>query len=96
MLEEEGFTEEQIKSGPKIYKPVGCDKCDGGYKGRVGIYQVMPITDAIARIIMENGNAIEIADQSRKEGFPDLRQSAIKKVLSGVTSLEEINRATKD
>ncbi|MGB5397460.1 MAG: type IV-A pilus assembly ATPase PilB [Gammaproteobacteria bacterium] len=95
-LEEEGFTEEQIAAGVKLYKPVGCDNCDGGYKGRVGIYQVMPISEDIGRIIMDNGNAIQIADQARKEGIPDLRQSAIKKVISGMTSLEEINRVTKD
>ena len=95
-LEEEGFTEDQIAAGVKLFKPVGCDNCDGGYKGRVGIYQVMPISEDIGRIIMDNGNAIQIADQARKEGIPDLRQSAIKKVISGMTSLEEINRVTKD
>ncbi|MFZ0468037.1 MAG: type IV-A pilus assembly ATPase PilB, partial [Thiogranum sp.] len=67
-----------------------------GYKGRVGIYQVMPVTEAIGRIIMENGNAMQIADQARKEGVADLRQSGLKKVRDGVTSLEEINRVTKD
>jgi type IV pilus assembly protein PilB len=95
-LEEEGFTEAQIKAGITLYKAVGCDKCDGGYKGRVGIYQVLPITEAIARIIMENGNALNIADQAKKEGIADLRASAMKKVIAGVTSLEEINRVTKD
>jgi type IV pilus assembly protein PilB len=95
-LEEEGFSEEQIAAGVTLYKPVGCDNCDGGYKGRVGIYQVMPISEDIGRIIMDNGNAIQIADQARKEGIPDLRLSAIKKVISGMTSLEEINRVTKD
>ena len=95
-LEEEGFSEEQIKEGITLYKHVGCDKCDGGYKGRVGIYQVMPVSDAIGRIIMENGNAIQVADQAKRDGISDLRGSALKKVIAGVTSLEEINRVTKD
>ncbi len=95
-LEEEGFTEDQINAGVTFYKAVGCDQCSGGYKGRVGIYQVLPISEEIGRIIMENGNALDVADQARKEGIPDLRESAIKKVISGVTSLEEINRVTKD
>jgi type IV pilus assembly protein PilB len=96
VLKEEGYSDEQIKEGFTIYKPVGCDKCDGGYKGRVGIYQVLPITDALGRIIMENGTAIDIADQAAKEGFRDLRGSALLKVMQGVTGLEEINRVTKD
>jgi type IV pilus assembly protein PilB len=95
-LEEEGFTEEQIDAGITLYKAVGCDQCSGGYKGRVGIYQVLPVSEEIGRIIMENGNALDVADQAKKEGISDLRESAIKKVISGVTSLEEINRVTKD
>lgn len=95
-LEEEGFTAEQINEKPEIFKPVGCDICDGGYKGRVGIYQVLPISDKIGRIIMDNGSAIDVADQAEKEGVDDLRKSAIKKVCAGLTSLEEINRVTKD
>jgi len=95
-LEEEGFTEEQINAGVTMYKAVGCEQCSGGYKGRVGIYQVLPLSEDIGRIIMTNGNALDVADQARKEGIPDLRESAIKKVISGVTSLEEINRVTKD
>lgn len=95
-LEEEGFTKEQIDAKPELYKAVGCDQCSDGYKGRVGIYQVLPISEEIGRIIMENGNAIDIADQAKKEGIADLRESAIKKVIAGVTSLEEINRVTKD
>ncbi|MCA9539934.1 MAG: lamin tail domain-containing protein [Myxococcales bacterium] len=74
----------------------GFPKCTGGYKGRVGIYQVMPVSDTIGRIIMEGGNAIQIADQARKEGIPDLRRSGLKKVRDGLTSLEEVNRVTKD
>ncbi len=95
-LEEEGFTEEQINANPVLYRAVGCDQCSDGYKGRVGIYQVLPISETIGRIIMDNGTAIDIADQAAREGIDDLRQSAIKKVIAGLTSLEEINRVTKD
>jgi len=95
-LLEEGFTEAQVKDGIKLYKAVGCDACDKGYKGRVGIYQVLPISEEIGRIIMQGGNAIDIADEAQKEGIADLRQSGLKKAASGVTSLEEINRVTKD
>jgi len=94
-LLEEGFKEEEI-GDVKLYAPVGCDQCADGYKGRVGLYQVMPVTEAIGRIIMENGNALQIADQAKKEGVADLRESGLKKVRDGVTSLEEINRVTKD
>ena len=95
-LEEEGFTAEQINGKPDLFKAVGCDQCSDGYKGRVGIYQVMPISDEIGRIIMNNGTAIDVADQAKKDGIANLRQSAIKKVVAGLTSLEEINRVTKD
>ncbi len=95
-LLEEGFREEDVSNKFKAYKPVGCSNCNGGYKGRVGIYQVMKVSDAMGRIIMEGGNAINLADQARKEGVPDLRQSGLRKVINGVTSLEEINRVTKD
>ncbi|NOX76412.1 MAG: type IV-A pilus assembly ATPase PilB [Gammaproteobacteria bacterium] len=94
-LLEEGFTEEDLP-GLKIYKPVGCDQCDKGYKGRVGIYQVMPISDEMARIIMADGNAIQLADQAAKEGVNDLRRSGLIKVKRGLTGLEEINRVTKE
>lgn len=94
-LLEEGFTEDEVGSF-KLYGPVGCDQCNNGYKGRVGIYQVMPISEAIGRIIMEGGNSLEIADQAEKEGIADLRKSGLKKVKNGMTSLEEINRVTKE
>ncbi len=94
-LLEEGFKEEDLP-GLKIYKAVGCDQCDGGYKGRVGIYQVMPISEEMARIIMAEGNAIQLADQARKEGINDLRQSGLLKVKQGITTLEEVNRVTKE
>ena len=95
-LSEEGFTDTDIASGLTLFKAVGCDQCDKGYKGRVGIYQVLPMSDAIGRIIMSNGNAQDVADQASKEGIDDLRRSALKKVIAGVTSLEEVNRVTKD
>lgn len=87
-----GLSREEIT----LFHPVGCDACNGGYKGRVGVYEVVRITDSIARIIMEGGNSIQIADQARKEGFNNLRISALRKAASGVTSLEEANRVTKD
>ena len=94
-LLEAGFKEEQLETA-EIFKPVGCDSCKEGFKGRVGIYEVVKITDSISRIIMENGNAIQIADAARKEGFNDLRTSALMKVAQGITSLEEANRVTTD
>jgi type IV pilus assembly protein PilB len=91
----EGFTEEMLKDAT-LMKAVGCPKCLGGYKGRVGIYEVVRITPALARIIMEEGNSIDIAEQARKEGFNDLRTSALVKAAAGATSLEEVNRVTTD
>jgi len=96
ILKEEGFTDEDISEGFTIYKAVGCDQCVNGYKGRVGIYQVMPVTDAIGRLIMSGANAMDLADQATKEGVDDLRRSALKKVKQGILSLEEANRVTKD
>ncbi|NOX08956.1 MAG: type IV-A pilus assembly ATPase PilB [Gammaproteobacteria bacterium] len=94
-LRAQGFEEELIPN-MKAYKAVGCEQCKGGYKGRVGIYQVMPISEEMKRLIMEDANSIELADQAKKEGIPDLRVSGLRKVAQGVTSLEEINRVTKD
>ncbi|MFG0381367.1 type IV-A pilus assembly ATPase PilB [Pseudomonas sp. zbq_18] len=94
-LLEEGFREEEIGTF-KIYGPVGCENCKGGYKGRQGIYEVVKSTPALQRIIMEDGNSIDIAAQMRKDGFNDLRRSGLLKVIQGVTSLEEVNRVTKD
>src|SRR5699024_4218325 len=93
-LREFGFTDEDLKKGFTIYGPKGCDNCNHGYKGRVGVYEVVKITDAIARIIMEEGNSMDIADQCRTEGFNDIYRSGLIKVMQGVTSLEEINRVT--
>ena len=96
-LLKEGFTAEQIDSPEfTIYRAGGCDQCNDGYKGRTGIYQVMPVSDAISRVIMEGGNAIDIADQAAREGVKTLRQSALKKVLDGSIDLTEANRVTVD
>ena len=89
-LRKAGFTEEQLEGDWKPYRAVGCDACNNGYKGRVGLYQVMPITEAIQRIILSQGSAMDIAAQAQREGVRDLRQSGLIKVISGVTSLEEV------
>ena len=90
----EGFTQSDINAGMTIYGPTGCNQCTDGYKGRVGIYQVMPVTETIGRIIMEGGNAITIADQARREGVWDLRTAGLNKVRMGLTSLDEVNSVT--
>jgi len=96
-LQRAGFRDDDLDGSWQPYGPVGCDQCkDTGYKGRVGIYQVMPITDDLRQIIMRAGNAIEIADQARKEGVKDLRQSGLIKVKAGITSLEEIEAITNE
>jgi type IV pilus assembly protein PilB len=92
-----GFNENELDGSWKPYHAVGCDLCKGtGYKGRLGIYQVMPITDEMRRIIMNNGNAIDIADQAHREGVSDLRRSGLNKVITGLTSLEEIESVTNE
>jgi len=91
----EGFREEEIGSFT-LYQPIGCEDCNAGYRGRVGIYEVVKITSALQQMIMEEGNSIEIAARMRKEGFNDLRRSGLVKAMQGITSLEEINRVTKD
>jgi len=93
-LVKEGFHASDIESGMRIFAPKGCQNCTDGYKGRVGIYQVMPVTDTIARLILAGGSAVDISDQSAKEGFWDLRRSGLEKVKSGLTSLEEVNSVT--
>lgn len=95
-LKEMGFTDEDIATGFTVYQPVGCTECRDGYKGRVGIYEVMKVNSEIARIIMEDGNAIEIADASARAGFANLRRSGLRKVMQGMTSLQEINRVTSE
>jgi type IV pilus assembly protein PilB len=93
-----GFIEEDFNEKFQIYGPKegGCELCNEGYKGRVGIYQVMPVTDAISRIIMSNGNAIDIADQARAEGVNDLRRSGVLKVIQGLTSVAEVEACTNE
>jgi type IV pilus assembly protein PilB len=92
-----GFTEEDIDGTWQCFGPVGCDHCFGtGYKGRVGIYEVMPITDDMRQIIMRAGNALDIAEQARKDGVRNLRQSGLLKVKQGMTSLEEIEAVTNE
>jgi type IV pilus assembly protein PilB len=95
-LKEMGFTDADLSTGFIIYQPAGCSECRDGYKGRVGIYEVMKVTPEIARIIMEDGNAIQIADASARAGFDNLRRSGLKKVMDGMTSLQEINRVTSE
>jgi len=95
ILLEEGFKEEDL-DGLEIFKAVGCNKCNSGYKGRVGIYQVMKISEEMARIIMDGGNALDIAARAQEENINDLRQSALIKIKQGILSLEEANRVTKE
>jgi type IV pilus assembly protein PilB len=96
VLKEEGFTDEDLTGKFTIYKAVGCEQCTGGYKGRVGIYQVMKISEEMSRLIMSGATSIDLADQARTEGINDLRRSALLKIKQGVISLEEANRVTKD
>ena len=97
VLEEEGLLDCGIpREEITIYKAVGCDLCSNGYKGRVGVYEVVKVTPRIARIIMEEGNSIQIADAAKAEGFYNLRTSGLRKCAWGLSSLEEINRVTKD
>jgi len=93
-LLKEGFAESDVAQGLKIYGPKGCSNCTDGYKGRVGIYQVLPVTDSIARIILSSGSAVDIGDQAAKEGVWDLRRAGLEKVKNGLTSLEEVNSVT--
>jgi type IV pilus assembly protein PilB len=92
----EGFTEADIQAGMQLYEAVGCSDCNEGYKGRLGIYQVMPMSEAIQKIILQGGNVLQIAEAAQASGVSDLRQSALLKAKQGVTSLAEINRVTKD
>ena len=93
-LLKEGFSKEEIEGGLTIFGPNGCKQCNDGYKGRVGIFQVMEVSETMGRIIMEGGNAMQIADQATKEGVIDLRRAGLNKVKDGVTSLVEVNRVT--
>jgi type IV pilus assembly protein PilB len=93
-LLKEGFSPEEISAGIKVYKPVGCGQCTDGYKGRTGLYQVMPVSEEIQRIILQQGNAVDIANQTAAEGMWDLRRSGLSKVKAGITSLDEVNQCT--
>ncbi|TSE37910.1 Type II secretion system protein E [Tepidimonas fonticaldi] len=91
-----GFTEQDLEGDWQPYKPVGCSACHDGYKGRVGIYQVMPVSEAIQQLILCGASALEIAEQARREGVRTLRESGLRKVKMGITSLEEVLSATND
>ncbi|PID34408.1 MAG: type IV-A pilus assembly ATPase PilB, partial [Thiotrichales bacterium] len=90
-----GFKEDEVND-LKVYEAVGCSKCSQGYKGRVGIYEVMPISAAMGRMVMDGANSLDIADQAQKEGIKDLRQSGLEKIRQGITSISELERVTKD
>lgn len=94
VLLKEGYSEEELRAGVTLYKAVGCSQCTDGYKGRTGLYQVMPVSEEIQRIILQNGNAVEIAAQATREGIADLRRSGLEKAKTGITSLDEINQCT--
>ena len=94
-LIEMGFSEEDANAGHEIFGPKGCEKCgDSGFKGRVGVYEVVKITPEISRIIMEDGNSIQIADVCQEQGFSNIPQSGLVKVKNGLTSMEEIERVS--
>lgn len=95
-LVEAGYKEEDIDGSWVTYKPVGCSACNNGYKGRVGIYEVMPISEEMQRIILRDGSALEIAQQARSEGVRSLRQSGLYKAKIGMTSLEEVLACTNE
>ena len=92
----EGYTADEVHAGITTYEAVGCEDCTEGYKGRVGIYQVMPMTEEIQHIVLAGGNVQQIAQAALDSGVRDLRRSALDKVKQGITSLIEINRVTKD
>jgi type IV pilus assembly protein PilB len=94
VLLKEGYSEDELRAGLSLYKAVGCSQCTDGYKGRTGLYQVMPVSDEIQRIILQNGNAVDIAAQAAREGVADLRRSGLEKAKAGITSLDEINQCT--
>ena len=93
-LLEEGFTEDQINSGLTIYKPVGCDQCDKGYKGRVGLFEVMEIDDEVRELILSGGSAYEVRQKALQNGMVSLRLSGLQKIRDGITTIEEVMRET--
>jgi len=90
----EGFPQEWVDKGISVFGPGESPECPTGYKGRAGIYQVMPISDDMKRLIISGSNAVQLADQSAKEGIWDIRTSGLKKAADGITSLAEVNRVT--
>jgi type IV pilus assembly protein PilB len=95
-LLKEGFSQEEIENGLQIFQAVGCTNCTDGYKGRTGLYEVMPVSEEIGRIIMTGGSVLDIKQQAVKEGVWGLRQSGLNKVRMGITSLDEVNSVTVD
>ncbi len=93
-LLQEGFSQEQIATDFTCYKAVGCDNCNGGYKGRVGLYEMLKMTPALASLIMDGGSAIDLAKQAKQDGMTTIREAGLQKVIDGVTSLAEVNRVT--
>lgn len=93
-LLEMGYTQQEVSEGITLYKPVGCEECSNGYKGRVGIYEMLPMSENIANLIMEGGNSLQIADMAIKEGMMTLYRSGLEKARMGITSLAEVNRVT--
>ena len=91
-----GYAPEDLDGAWRPFRAVGCSACNSGYKGRVGLYQVMPITEAIQHIILSQGNAMDIAKQAQREGVRDLRQSGLIKVKAGATTLEEVISVTNE
>ena len=95
-LLEEGFSHVDLQEEFTVFKAKGCPKCTNGYKGRIGLFELMPVSEEMGRVLLSGANAMEIQEQADKEGFSDLRASGLSKVKAGLTSLEEINRVTKD
>ena len=95
-LLEEGFSHDDLQEEFTVYKAKGCPKCTNGYKGRIGLFELMPVSEEMGRVLLSGANAMAIQEQADKEGFSDLRASGLAKVKAGLTSLEEINRVTKD
>ena len=93
-LLEMGYTHDEVAAGITLYKPIGCSECSNGYKGRVGIYEMMPMSENIANLIMEGGNSLQIAQMAIQEGMMTLYRSGLEKARIGVTSLAEVNRVT--
>jgi type IV pilus assembly protein PilB len=94
VLRDFGFSEADIAAGITVFEPVGCAECNEGFKGRVGVYQVMPMSEEIQKIVLSHGNAMQIAEAAKAAGIPDLRQSGIEKVRQGMTSIHEVERIT--